>query len=75
MSLVKEYFLYTGSTDQNTFVLRTIPSSLHCRGVAFQGDVGGVSLCVVLADEERIVRTLNREAVDIAGKIFAFVVS
>jgi len=61
----------TGTMQQYyTYALRNVSSSYHC--VVVSSSVSSFTICLVLADGDRTLRTLDTSFVDVASELAAF---
>lgn len=69
---MKQHLVYTGSTDYHSPIFLTLPSFYHCRELTLTNVVGvastSLSTCYVLAEGERMLRTLNLTPSEIQGE-------
>jgi hypothetical protein len=65
--------VYAGSTDYHSLVLLSLPSFYYCQTLNFTNVEGvdsiALSICYVLAEEERTLRTLNLSPQEIQGNV------
>lgn len=64
--VMKQHLIYSGSTDFHSYVYRNVSSVYYCRTTTTS--VGNFTRCLVLADEEVILRTLDRSQINVPSE-------